>query len=368
MGKNPNQRAATQCLFCLVWGSFVSFHLSSVPSHVRPSTVCVNNSVPLQVVHHDEGFPAQRAAVRPLPTVRSLMDPQTALLREPLPTLSAAKRFLACVSAVMNAEVGRALEVLAADGAPERPLSLVALLMELELVQAAEWLPALGADVASWHAGERSVWSVMGEAAWRESVLWRSCSRSIPRRSLPLWVFIQLPQMCSIRRVSLWVNLFLLPVLLQQSTLRSGLETRHLRNVFLILTVIDPITRPLRGQLLDSSWLAGVWTHMSIRMVWKCLGIFLYHTGKVRKTCVYVLTFNYGGPELILPLIYGEVSTELTLLSSAVLTSIPTESWLILLLFRLDSELKAADVSWKLTRVIQLTKLWSFLPGDLWGV
>lgn len=123
------------------------------------------------MVHHDEGFPAKRAAVRPFPAVRSLVDPQTALLREPLPALSAAERLLARVRAVMDAEVGRALEVLAADRAPERPLSLVALLMELELVQAAERLPALGAGVASRHVGERSVWSVMGEAAGCESIL-----------------------------------------------------------------------------------------------------------------------------------------------------------------------------------------------------
>lgn len=84
---------------------------------------------------------------------------------------------------------------------------------------------------------------------------------------------------------------------------------------------------------------------MSIRMVWKCLGIFLYNTGKVRKACVNVLTFDYRRPELILPLVHGEVRTELTLLSPTVLTSIPTELRLILLLLHLDSELKAADVS-----------------------
>lgn len=116
-----------------------------------PSAVGVNNPVPLQMMHHDEGLPAQRAAVWPLPAVRPLVDPQAALLGEPLPALPTAERLLARVRAVVDAEVGGALEVLPADGAPEGALPLVALLVELELVQAAERLPALRADVAPCH-------------------------------------------------------------------------------------------------------------------------------------------------------------------------------------------------------------------------
>lgn len=117
------------------------------------------------MVHEDEGFPAKRAAVWPLPTVCALVDPQTALLREPLPALSTTIRLLTCVRPVVYAEVGRTLEVLAADRAPERPLSLVALLVQLELVQAAERLPTLRANVTPCHPRERSVGGVRGEAA-----------------------------------------------------------------------------------------------------------------------------------------------------------------------------------------------------------
>lgn len=81
----------------------MSFHPSG---DISPSAVCVNDSVPLQMVHQDEGFPAQRAAVGPLPAVRALVDPQAALLREPLPALPAAVRLLARVRPVVYAEVG----------------------------------------------------------------------------------------------------------------------------------------------------------------------------------------------------------------------------------------------------------------------
>lgn len=105
----------------------------------------------LQMVHQDEGFPALRAAVRSLPAVRALVDPQAALLREPLPTLSAAVRLLPRVRPVVYAEVGQTLKALAAHRAPEGSLPLVALLVQPELMQAAEGLPALGAAVAPSH-------------------------------------------------------------------------------------------------------------------------------------------------------------------------------------------------------------------------
>lgn len=140
-----------------------------------------------QVVHQDEGFPALRAAVGPLPAVGSLVDPQAALLREPLPALPATVRLLARVRPVVYAEVGRALEALPAHRAPERSLSLVALLVQLELVQAAERLSALRANVASRGAGKRFVWGVSVVATLRESVVrvrydWRVSSRGVPLR------------------------------------------------------------------------------------------------------------------------------------------------------------------------------------------
>lgn len=168
----------------------MSFHLSNIPSDMSASAVCVNDPVPLQMVHQDEGFPAQRAAVGPFPAVCALVDPQTALLCEPLPALSATVRLLACVCPVVYAEVGRTLEVLPAHRAPERPLPLVALLVQLELVQAAERLSALRANVAPCHARERFVGGVSGEAAWRESVVRRYYHRSIFSCSPPLRVFI----------------------------------------------------------------------------------------------------------------------------------------------------------------------------------
>ena len=176
--------------------SFVSFHLSNIPSHISTSAVRMNDSVPLQMVHQDEGFPAQRAAVWPLPTVCALVDPQTALLREPLPALSATIRLLTRVRPVVYAEVGRTLEVLPTHRAPERPLSLVALLVQLELVQAAKCLPALRAHVAPCHARQRSVGGVRGETAWCESVVRGGYDWSVSSCSLPVCMFFWLPQMC----------------------------------------------------------------------------------------------------------------------------------------------------------------------------
>lgn len=121
------------------------------------SAVCVNDPVPLQMVHQDEGFPTQRAAVRPLPAVCALVDPQAALLREPLPTLSTTVRLLSRVRPMVYAEVGRTLEVLATHRAPESPFSLVALVVQLELVQTAKCLPTLGADVAPCHSRQSFV-------------------------------------------------------------------------------------------------------------------------------------------------------------------------------------------------------------------
>lgn len=130
------------------------------------SAVCVNDPVPLQMVHQDEGFSTQCAAIRPLPAVCALVDPQAALLREPLPTLSTTVWLLARVRPVVDAEVGRTLEVFATHRAPESPLSLVALVVQLELVKTAKCLPALRADIAPCHSRQRFVcW----ETPWSES-------------------------------------------------------------------------------------------------------------------------------------------------------------------------------------------------------
>lgn len=151
------------------------------------SAVRVNDPVPLQMVHQDEGFAAQRAAVRPLPAVCALVDPQAALLREPLPALSATVRLLPRVRPVVDAEVGRALEVLAAHRAPEGPLSLVALVVQLELVQTAERLPALRADIAPCHPRQRFV---RGETLWSERRVWREQNQPVLHRTLPVFLLI----------------------------------------------------------------------------------------------------------------------------------------------------------------------------------
>lgn len=147
--------------------------------------------MPLQMVHQDEGFPALRAAVGPLPAVRALVDPQTALLREPLPTLAASVRLLSRVRPVVHAEVGRALEGLPAHCAPERPLPFVALLVQLELVQAVESLSALGASVDPGRAGEGLLGGVSVEAA-RESAVRVSYYLPIPGDIVPLRLLIWL--------------------------------------------------------------------------------------------------------------------------------------------------------------------------------
>lgn len=331
----------------------MSFHLSNIPLRISTSAVRVDDSVPLQVVHEDEGFPAQRAAVGPLAAVGALVDPQAALLREPLSALSAAVRLLARVRPVVYAEVGRTLEVLAAHRAPERPLSLVALLVQLELVQTAERLAALRANVAPRHAGESFVGGLRGESG----------DRPVSGCRLPLGVFVRLPQICDVRGVSLRVHLLLLPVLLWLSTLR--LETGRLRNILLILAVVDPVARPVRGQLLDASRLGRVRNRVSVRMVRECVGILLYHARKVRKASIDVITFNYRRPQLILAFVHGKVGSKLRLLPCAVLASALTESGSVLLLLRLDRKLKATDVSCKMTRAVQVAELRGFLPGHL---
>jgi len=211
----------------------------------------VNDPVPLQVVHQDEGFPALRAAVGPLPAVCALVDPQTALLREPLPALPATVRLLSRVSPVVYAEVGRALEAFPAHRAPERSLPLVALLVQLELVQAVEGLSALGARVAPGQGRERFMGGVRVEAAGCETVVRVSYNWSIPGDGLPLRFFFWLPQM-SMRRVPRRVNLLLLLVLLRRSSVRSGLIIRQLWNILLILTAVNAIAQPLRRRLLDT--------------------------------------------------------------------------------------------------------------------
>lgn len=100
-------------------------------------------------------------------------------------------------------------------------------------------------------------------------------------------------------------------------------------------------------------------------MVWECVGVLLYYTREVRETSVNVITFNYGRPELILPFVHGEVSSDLSLLPHVVLASILSERQSVLLLLCLDGELKTTDVDSLLTRVIRLTEVRRFLPGDL---
>lgn len=145
------------------------------------------------MVHQDEGFPALGAAVGSFPAVCALVDPQAALLREPLPALSATVRLLARVGPVVYAEMGRTLETLPTHRAPERPLSLVALLVQLELVEAGERLSALRANIAPRRAGERFVGGVRVVAALCESVVRVRYHLSIRGRNFPLGVIIWLP-------------------------------------------------------------------------------------------------------------------------------------------------------------------------------
>lgn len=92
-------------------------------------------------------------------------------------------------------------------------------------------------------------------------------------------------------------------------------------------------------------------------MVRECVGILLYHTGKVREAGIDVIPFDYGRPELILSIVHGKVGSKLSVLPRTVLASILAESGSVLLLLCLDGELRAADVSRMLTRVIQVTEL-----------
>lgn len=112
-------------------------------------------------MHEDEGLPALGAAVGPLPAVRPLVHPQTALLREPLAALGAPERLLARVRPVVDAEVGRALEAFPADAAPECTLPFVALLVQLELVETPECLSALHADETPSGSGNGFVETVL---------------------------------------------------------------------------------------------------------------------------------------------------------------------------------------------------------------
>jgi len=61
-------------------------------------------------------------------------------------------------------------------------------------------------------------------------------------------------------------------------------------------------------------------------MVRKGVGVFLYHTRKVRETCINVVAFNDGGPELGVSLIQGKVSGKWSLLGCAVLAPVLTKS------------------------------------------
>lgn len=175
-------------LFGLLWpGPFWSSCLVTSTSAVR-----VDDSVPFQMVHQDEGFPALRAAVRPLSAVRALVNPEAALLREPFPALSAAVRLLARVRPVVDAEVGGALEALPTHRAPEGTLPLVTLLVQLELVQAAEGLPAHHAHVSPRRSGQRPVVAVE-TAAGRQRVVRLSSGRSFCGSGLALAEFVRLP-------------------------------------------------------------------------------------------------------------------------------------------------------------------------------
>lgn len=100
-------------------------------------------------------------------------------------------------------------------------------------------------------------------------------------------------------------------------------------------------------------------------MLWEGVGVLVHHAGKVWELGVNVVTFDYGRPELILSFVHGKVSSELSLLPRAVLAPVLAQARSVLLLLRLNSEVKAADVSCVLTRVVQVTKLGRFQPGDL---
>lgn len=357
-----NQRSCRSLAF---WFGFERHLCPSTYSHTSTSVVRVDDSVPFQMVHQDEGFPALRAAVRPFPAMSTLVDPQAALLREPLPTLSTPERLLARVCPVVYAEVGRTLKAFPTHRAPERSLSLVALLVQLELVQAAERLSTLRANIASCHTRERSVRVV---ATWCETVVRVGYHWFITICRVPLRTFIWLSHLSNMWEVRLWMNLFLVPVLLCLNTLRSGLKTGRLRDILLILTVVDPVTWPLRGWLQDTSRLTSVGNQMCNWMVRERVGILLHHTRKVRKTRINVVAFNYRWPELILPFIHGIVSSKLVLLPCNVLASTVTEPRSVLLLLRLNSELKTTHVSCMMTWVIRATVLWGLLSGYLWRV
>lgn len=264
------------------------------------SAVRVDDPVALQVVHEDEGLPAQRAAVGPLAAVRPLVHPQAALLREPLAALAAAVRLLARVRPVVNAEVRRALEALPAHGAPEGPLPLVALLVQLELVQAAERLAAVRAGVAAGRAGGGPVGV---EAAGR------------PGCGVPLRVDLLLR---AVRR-------------------RPGLKAGRLRAV----AVVDPVARPLGGRLRGAGRLGGAGRGVRVGVVRKGVGILLHHAGEVGEAGVDVAAFDDGRPQLVLSFVHGEVGGELRLLPGAVQAATPAERRSVLLLLRLHGELMA---------------------------
>lgn len=221
------------------------------------SAVGVNNAVPLQVVHQDEGLAAQRAAVRPLAAVRALVHPQAALLREPLAALAAAIRPLARVRAVVYAEVGRALEVLAAHAAPEGPLPAVALLVQLELVQAAELLAALRAHVG----GAGGAWQGrLGLGVWEGSV-----PGLPPLRRLPC-----VPP--------LRIQLLLMLVPLQVSAMR------------LELTAVAAVTLLL--PLLRAASLARA----ALRVRGEGVGILVHHAGEVGEPSIDVVAVDQRRP------------------------------------------------------------------------
>lgn len=93
--------------------------------------------------------------------------------------------------------------------------------------------------------------------------------------------------------------------------------------------------------------------------------ILINHTGKVRKTSLYVTAFNYGRPQLIFPILHGEFSSKSSLFSRGVLAAITSEPRRVFLLLSLDGKMKAAAVCRVLTGAVYFTKLRRLCSGDV---
>lgn len=99
-------------------------------------------------------------------------------------------------------------------------------------------------------------------------------------------------------------------------------------------------------------------------MVYECAGILIHHAREVGKTSLYVAAFDYGGPQLVFPLVHGEIGSQLGLLPSGVLASIMTEPRWVFLLLGLDGEVKAAGICCALTGAVHVSELRGWGSGD----